>query len=118
MCGENRSFAYSFFTKTNLYIYTMNAIVNVLDNPYVTIQNQEIDICYRKRNYRIALDKISKMYLTKKKASHWYDRFLTDDDYDLCIKTQDNDDITIKVKAFEKQYFIDPIAVVRKLKSK
>lgn len=98
----------------------MIAADKVLDNPYVTIQNEEIGICYRKKTYRLALDKISKMYLSKKKPNYWTSlpgmKFFHDDTYDLCIETRDHQDITIGVKAFEKHFFIDPIAVVRRLK--
>jgi hypothetical protein len=91
----------------------------VQENPYVTIENEEIDIRYRKNNYHLALDKVSKMYLSPKR-SYWssipgLSRFM-DKSYNLCIRTRDEQEINIDVKAFERQYFIDPIALVRKMK--
>jgi len=89
------------------------------DNTFVTIHNQEIDIHYRKKNIRLALDKVAKIYLAKKKSKYasWIPglRFFLDEEYNLCIKTNDDKVINMEIKASEKQFFIDPIAMVRKL---
>lgn len=92
------------------------------ENSFVTIHNKEIDIHYRKKKFRVAIDKVTKMYLAKKKSrlSLWIPgmQSIIDRDYNLCIKTTDNKKISMDVKASEKQFFIDPIAMVRKLNKK
>jgi len=89
------------------------------DNTFVTIHNSELDIHYRKKRFRVALDKVTKMYLKRKKSKlpAWIPgmRFFLDNEYNLCIRTKDNKEISMDVKASERQYFIDPIAMVRKL---
>lgn len=89
-------------------------------NSFVTIHNKEIDIHYRKTNFRVAIDKVTKMYLTKKKSKYaaWIpgSRFFLDYQYNLCIKTRDNQEISMDVKASERQYFIAPISFVKNLK--
>jgi hypothetical protein len=70
----------------------------------------------------MALDKVAKIYLAKKKSRYasWIPglRFFLDNEYNLCIKTSDNKIINMEIKASEKQFFIDPIAMVRKLNKK
>lgn len=95
----------------------MSARKTTYDNSFVTIKNQELDIHYRQNNLVVDLDSVSKIYLTKKKSRYetWMPilrRFL-DTEYNLCIRTRDNKEIRIDVKASEKQFFIEPIAMVR-----
>lgn len=94
--------------------------VTEFDNSYVTIQNKELDIHYRKKRFKVALDKVAKIYLSKKKSRYctWFpaiERFI-DPEFNLCIQTNDNEQISMEVRASEKQYFIDPIAIVRNMK--
>jgi hypothetical protein len=90
------------------------------DNSFVTIHNKEIDIHYRKKRIKVGLDKVAKMYLAKKKSKYctWFPGIsnLIDNEYNFCIKTQDDKEISFEVKASEKQYFIDPISFIRKMK--
>lgn len=94
--------------------------VTEFDNSYVTIQNKELDIHYRKKRFKVALDNVAKIYLSKKKSRSWIpgiSRFL-DPEFNLCIQTSDNEKISMDVRASERQYFIGPIAIVRSMKRK
>ncbi|RZJ36028.1 MAG: hypothetical protein EOO51_03040 [Flavobacterium sp.] len=95
----------------------MNAKKTTYDNSFVTIKDQELDIHYRQNNFVVDLHSVSKMYLTKKKSRYeaWIPilRRFMDPEYNLCIRTRDNKEIRMDVKASEKQFFIEPIAVVR-----
>ncbi len=89
-------------------------------NLYVRIKNKELDIHYRKKQYKVHLDKVIKMYLSKNKSHLWIpgiQRFLPTE-FTLCILTSDNEEIRMGVRASEKDYFIKPIAIIRNMKSK
>ncbi len=99
------------------------ALSNTLsDNPYVTINNDTVDICYRKNNCHLPVEKIKKMYL-KRKTGYWsgiYDSlpllFVPEKSYRLHISTDENE-ISFTVKSFERQYFIGLISWVRSLRN-
>ena len=95
------------------------ATETVLNNPYVNIQNEELDIHYGGKKIKVALEKVVKMYLTKKKSKYLLgfpgiSLFMPDDSYNLHIKTNDNE-IKIRVKNFDRQYFIGAISSFRNL---
>jgi|SRR5690606_27576915 len=92
----------------------------VLKNPYVNIDDKQLDITYGDKKVKLALDKVSKMYLTKKKSKYFsgfpgINLFLSDDSYNLNIKTLDSKEIKIRVKNFDRQYFIGAISAFKNL---
>ena len=95
----------------------MSTKIAEFNNSYVTIHNREIDIHYRNKNVKIAIEKVAKIYIAKKK-SKFRSRFglhlFFNSDYNLCIKTRDGNDIFLGVKASERQSFVNLIAFVRR----
>jgi len=90
------------------------------DNPYINVHDKTVDILYRKKACSLPIDKIKKMYLSKRKLGSWASipgasLFLPDNSYKLHIKTDDNDEITFTVKSFERQHFIGLISWIRNL---
>ena len=89
-------------------------------NTHVTLHRKEIKICSKKGNYKIAIAEIKKIYLKKKKPGVLYAIMslatFIDNIYYLHIKTRDNQEIKIKLKDYERQYFIELISSLRKLK--
>ena len=93
------------------------ALTNTLsDNPFVTVSDDAVDICYRNNNCHLPVDKIRKMYL-KRKTGYWSALansllFMPDKSYKLHIRTDDNE-ISFTVKPFERQHFIGLISWLR-----
>ena len=85
------------------------------DNPYVTLQNKVIIIRCHKKIYRIDVEDINKMYLKKRKGS-LFGLILDDNSYNLHIRTGENKETIIRIKAFERQYFLGLISYIRNLK--
>ncbi len=96
----------------------MTVTTTLSGNPYCKVRNEVINIEYGNRNYQVPVDKVSKMYLSRKKRNYLsfipgIKFFTFDSSYNLCIKTRDGKDLTISVKAFEKQHFVGLISYVR-----
>jgi len=92
----------------------------VCHNSYVTIRNMELDIHYHNQRYKVRLDKIDKFYLKTKIAFAWIPviKCFLMPKYTLCLKTCDNEKITMVIRASDKQYFINAIYIVRNFKLK
>ncbi len=92
----------------------------VLNNPYVNIQNEEIAIQYGDKKIKVALEKVVKMYLTKKKSKYLLGfpvirLLMPSDNYNLTIKTRDSKEIKIRVKNLDRPHFIGAISLFRNL---
>lgn len=86
--------------------------------PQVTIQKETIDIRNRTHSIKFELEQVSKMYLSKNKTSFtamlgmmWFEK---DSSYDLHILIKNSDEITIRIKGFQRQYYINLISRVRR----
>jgi len=100
----------------------MNMATNLLlsDNPFINIHDKQVDILYRKKACSFPVDKIRKMYLSKRKMGSWASLpgaalFLPDNSYKLHICTDDNNEVSFTVKSFERQHFIGLISWIRNL---
>jgi hypothetical protein len=90
------------------------------DNPYINVHDKTVDILYRKKTCSLPIDRIRKMYLSKRKLGSWASipgaaLFLPDNSYKLHIRTDDDNEITFTVKSFERQHFIGLISWIRNL---
>jgi hypothetical protein len=97
----------------------MAADILLRDNPYINVHDKTVDISYRKKSCSLPVDKIKKMYLSKRKLGSWAtfpgaSLFLPDNSYKLHIRT-DYNEITFTVKSFERQHFIGLISWIRNL---
>ncbi len=97
---------------------TMTVTSTLSGNPYCRVRNEVININYGNRNYEVPVEKVSKMYLSRKKRNYLsfipgVKFFTFDSTYNLFIKTRDGKDLTISVKSFEKQHFVGLISYVR-----
>lgn len=92
----------------------------VCHNSYVTIRNKELDIHYRNQRYKVSLEKIDKFYLQSKIGYSWIPgiKCFLMPKYTLCLRTYDNEKITMVIRASDKQYFINTIYIVRNFKLK
>lgn len=92
-------------------------------NPYVSIQDETIGICSGRKKYKFPLEKIGKMYVSKRKSGQISDligsflNFLPENTYNLCIETRDGEETKIRINALERYYFIRLISFVRNLNS-
>jgi len=95
-----------------------------IQNRYVKIEDEVININYAKQRYSIALNNVRKMYLSKRKTNYMsgligkYLFSFGTSTYKLNIKTADEKEVVIRVSALEKQYFIGLIALVRHMNKK
>ena len=106
--------------KIHKQVQQMEYLAPEFDNSYVRIKNKKLYIQYRRKQYKIALNKIIKINLSKNTSRLWFPlipRFLCPG-YKLFIQTSDNEQIAIKVRSWEKKYFIRAISIVRNIKSK
>ena len=72
----------------------MTVTTTLSDNPYCKVRNEVININYGNRNYQVPVEKVSKMYLSRKKRSYLsfipgVKFFTFDSTYNLFIKTRD-----------------------------
>lgn len=94
-------------------------MATAIQNPYVKIEDEIINISYSKQRYSVALNNVRKMYLSKKKTNYMLEvigKYLFSfgkSTYKLNIKTKDEKEIVIRINALEKQYFIGLISFVR-----
>ena len=96
----------------------MTVTTTLTNNPYCKVRNEVINISYGNRSYEVPVEKVSKMYLSRKKRNYLsfipgMKIFSLDTNYNLSIKTRDGKDLNIPVKAFEKQHFVGLISYVR-----
>ncbi len=102
---------------------TMNTAAPIPENAYVKIHDEAIDISFHGKKYLIGIDNIRKMYL-KKKKNIFFPAFMGimvshyDKNYRLYIRTEDEQEIKIGLKAYERQYFLGLISFIRNLKAK
>lgn len=99
----------------------MTTKTTLTPNPYCSVHDEMIDINYGKQHLTVPVEKVSKMYLSRKKRNYLSfipgARLLTfDNNYNLCIKTRDGKEMTLSVKPFEKQHFIGLISFIRNQK--
>ena len=97
---------------------TMSNSGNTWHKPNVTIQNEAIDIRDKKHSLKLGLAEVSKMYISKHKAGYFSSLlglmwFPNDGSYDLHIQTKHAEEIKIRIKGFQRQYYINLIARVR-----
>jgi hypothetical protein len=90
----------------------------VWHKPSVTIQQETIDIGDRTHSIKLELEQVSKMGLSKNKMGFtamlgmmW---FAKDSAYDLHILIKNSEEITIRIKGFHHQYYINLISRVRR----
>lgn len=101
----------------------MNATAPMPENAYVKIYDEAIAISFNGKTYTIGIDNIRKMYLKKKKNT-FFPAFMGmmvshyDKSYKLCIRTEDEQEIKISLKADERQYVLGLISFIRQLKAK
>jgi hypothetical protein len=100
----------------------MAANYTLQDNPYINVHDKIVDISYRKNCCSLPLNKIRKMYLSKRKLGSWTSfpgaqLFLPDNSYKLHIRTDEDQEISFTVKSFERQHFIGLISWIRNLNS-
>lgn len=99
-------------------------MTTAIENQYVHIEDEVVNINYSKQRYTLALSNVRKMYLSKRKTNYMsgligkYLFAFGNSTYKLNIKTADEKEIIIRVNALEKQYFIGLIALVRNLNKK
>lgn len=97
----------------------MTSTETLLQNPFFTIRNEIIDIGHPNKNYIIAVDEVSTIYLSKRKINRFYiligKILFMPETYNLHIKTRDNQEIRIGVNALERHAFIKLIAFIRNL---
>ena len=102
----------------------MNATSTFHQIPHVKIYDDSaVGIDTDGKKYLISLDNIRKIYIKKRKTTYFPSfmgmiMFHYEKRYRLHIRTEDEQEIKIPVKAEERQHFIDMISFVRKLKSK
>ncbi|HEX8269373.1 MAG TPA: hypothetical protein VF581_05735 [Flavobacterium sp.] len=89
-------------------------------NPHVTLKNEVIDINYRSKKYKIALDNVSKIYLSRRRSNYLSAMFgnlllMSNAQFKLYIHTKDNNSVSIEVLDHEKQYFVNLISRVRNM---
>ncbi len=91
------------------------------DNPTFTVHDKELRICRNKKIYNVSINDVTNIFLKKRKRglmSAFLDLglFIVENIYDLHINTKDNREIKIKIKSSEKQYFLELISYIRKLR--
>ena len=89
-------------------------------NPYVSIENETIGIRSGSKKYRFPLDKIRKMYVSKRKSGQWSSLlnsllFSAEASYNLCIQTRDGHETKIRISALQRYYFIRLISFIRNI---
>lgn len=89
-------------------------------NPYVSIENDTIGIRTGNRKYRFPLEKIRKMYVSKRKSGQWSSLlnsllFMPEAGYNLCIQTRDGNETKIRISALQRYYFIRLISLIRNI---
>ena len=91
-------------------------------NPYVSIKDQIVGITSGRKNYRFPLERILKMYVSKRKSGQITD-FLgslllipSENTYNLCIQTNDGKETKIRISSLERYYFIRLISLLRRKK--
>lgn len=97
----------------------MATLTNEWHKPNVTIINEAIDIRDSKHSIKLGLGEVSKMYLSKNKSGYlsaMLGRVWLHDDssYDLHIETKDEQEIKIRIKGFQRPYYIGLISRVRR----
>lgn len=88
-------------------------------NPYVSIENETIGIRSGSKKYRFPLEKICKMYVSKRKSGQWssllHSFFAPETSYNLCIQTRDGNETKIRISALQRYYFIRLISMIRNI---
>ncbi len=89
-------------------------------NPYVSINDEIVGITSGNRKYRFPLQKIMKMYVSKRKSRQIFDflgsllHLTHENTYNLCIQTDDGKETRIRISSLERYYFIRLISMIRK----
>ena len=91
---------------------------NVWHKPQVTIHNEAITIRDDTHGLKLGLEEVSKMFLSKNKTAVssllrllWFHPQVS---YNLHIQTKNAEEIKIRIKDFQRQYYINLISRVRK----
>lgn len=97
----------------------MTTKVILADNPKATMQNNAIEIKEGNHVLRFAANEIRSLCLRPRKNSYWSVIvgsvfFQNEKTYNLCIYTRDEKEFKIRIKAHEKQTYINLIAQVRR----
>ena len=90
-------------------------------NPYVSISDEIIGITSGNKRYKFPLQKIMKMYVSKRKSRQMFDflgsllQLTHENTYNLCIQTDDGKETRIRISSLERYYFIRLISLIRKI---
>ncbi|MBF6609308.1 MAG: hypothetical protein ITG00_11335 [Flavobacterium sp.] len=101
----------------------MNETFTLPENPYVSIEDETIGIRSGSKKYKFPLEKIRKMYVSKRKSGQFEGLLgslldiLPENRYNLCIQTRDGKETKIKINALERYYFIRLISFIRNINS-
>lgn len=90
------------------------------ENPYVSLDNETIGIRSGNKKYKFKLEKIRKMYVTKRKPGQFSSifssiLFLREAGYNVCIQTLDGSETKIKIGSLQRFYFIRLISMIRNI---
>lgn len=96
----------------------MNNNTSLPDNPYVSLQNEVVAIHCNRKEFKLPVGTIRKIYLSKWKSERWTSlisqMFTAPGNlYTLHIQTQDNTEIDLKITSLERYYFIRLIYLIR-----
>lgn len=98
----------------------MTDTLQLPSNPYVSINDEIVGITSGNRKYRFPLQKIMKMYVSKRKSRQIFDflgsllNLAHENTYNLCIQTDDGKETRIRISSLERYYFIRLISMIRK----
>jgi len=95
----------------------MNKIAPLPENPYVSVDNNNLIINCANKQYTVPVSNIKKMYL-RKNAEYWVDfleqwLFVPNNLYDLHIETKEGRGVCITINSLERFYFIRAIYHVK-----
>lgn len=91
------------------------------DNPFIKVSPESVSINYNGQNHSMAIEDIENVYLKKTKMNYIPSFINTivplEKRYKLFIRTNDSKELKIKIKAAEKQHFINLVFHIRKEKA-
>lgn len=101
----------------------MTETLQLPSNPYVSITDKVVGINSGTKNYRFPIERIRKMYVSKRKSGQFSD-FLgslillpRESSYNVYIETNDGNETTIRISSLQRYYFIRLIALIRRTKN-
>ena len=98
----------------------MTDILLLPPNPYVSIKDQIVGITSGKKKYRFPIERILKMYVSKRKSGQITDflgsllHLTSDNTYHLCIQTNDGNETKIRISSLQRYYVIRLISLIRR----